>query len=184
MKRLLLPLLLSPALACAAPARDTGVLARAAPAAPGGTPAKALAPQGLEYFIGSWRADAVDPGTGETLTLSYRVEPTPGGSWVAGFAESGDGAIQSRDMWGRDPLTGGILRVIFNGNGAFATVRSPGWVGDTLVLEGESSAEGRTLRLRETITRVGPDAFRAVWEALRDGTWKAYSDERVTRQRT
>jgi hypothetical protein len=50
------------------------------------------------------------------------------------------------------------------------------------VLEGDSSRNGRTLPLRETITRVGPNEFRAVWEAFRDGAWSPYSVERLTRQ--
>jgi hypothetical protein len=179
MHRLLLLILLAPLLASAAAAQPAKAPAGAA-AAPR-VAESSIKAQGLDYLVGSWRADAVDPSTGDKFTFDYRVEQAPGGSWIAGFGRSVDGAIQSRDMWGADPLTGGIVRVIFNGNGALATVRSPGWKGNTLVLEGDSSRNGRTLPLRETITRVGPNEFRAVWEAFREGAWSPYSVERLTR---
>jgi len=60
-------------------------------------------------------------------------------------------------------------------------VRSAGWQGETLVLEGEVRAPSGTVRVRETITRVGANELRAVWEALQDGAWSAYSEERLTR---
>jgi hypothetical protein len=85
-------------------------------------------------------------------------------------------------MWGRDAQ--GIVRMVFDGSGALGAFRSPGWKGDTLVFEGEVTSNGRKHPLRQTITRVGPNEFRAVWEAQRDGAWKPYSVERLTRQRT
>ena len=69
-----------------------------------------------------------------------------------------------------------------DGSGAFATIRSPGWQGDRLVLEGEVRSKGGILRVRETITRLGRNEFKAVWEARRDGAWVAYSLESLTRQ--
>jgi hypothetical protein len=145
------------------------------------TPAR-TAPEGLEYFVGAWLAEARDPTTGESFSLVYRVEPALGGAWITGYGESPELGFKSRDMWGRDLRTGEIMRVIFNDGGGYATVRSPGWKGDTLVLEGESHGRNAPLRLRETITRVSASEFRAVWEALRDGVWTAYSVERLTRQ--
>jgi hypothetical protein len=137
--------------------------------------------EGVEYLAGRWSASAEDPATKEVLVVDYRVERTGAGTWLAGRAASADGAVNSRDMWGRDPLTNEIVRVIFDA-GAFATIRSPGWTGDRLVLEGDVRSKGGTLRVRETITRLGPDRFRAVWEALRDGKWAPYSIETVTRR--
>jgi hypothetical protein len=148
-----------------------------APAAPAAKPK----PEGVDYFAGRWHVAARDPGTGEILEVAYTVEPTPGGSWLAGSAASTDGSIQSRDMWGRDPLTGEIIRVIFDGSGTFGTVRSSGWRGDTLVLEGEARSPGGVVRLRETITRKTRERFDAVWEAWRKGEWSPYSIETVTR---
>ena len=180
MKRLLplLLLLLSPAVAIAA----DGLQTAPQPAAPQAAPQAArLAPEGLEFFVGSWRADAVDPATGVTETLAYRVETAVGGAWISGAGQSADLSFQARDMWGRDPGTGEFVRVVFPGSGAHVTFRSPGWKGDTLVFQGDVASKDRKLSLRQTIRRVGPDEFSAVWEALRDGEWTAYSVERLTR---
>ena len=150
--------------------------------APAAAAARAAPGEGVEYLIGRWKASAEDPQTGEVMSIDYRVEPLPGGAWAAGSGVSSDQTLKSSDVWGRDPLTGEIVRVIFDGSGAFATVRSPGWAGDRLVLEGEVRSRGGVLRVRESITRLGPDKFRAVWEAFRNGKWVAYSVETVTRQ--
>jgi hypothetical protein len=138
--------------------------------------------QGLAYFVGEWRVSARDPATGETLEMSYAVEPTAGGSWFAGAGASPDGAFNARDMWGLDPQTGDVMRVIFDGGGTFATVRARAWDGDRLVLEGDAHSTNGVVRVRETITRITNDRFEAVWAAYRDGEWEVYSVETVTRE--
>jgi agmatinase len=141
-----------------------------------------LAYAAVEYLIGAWSISAEDPATHETVAADYRVEQLPGSPWLSGQGVSADRSINARDIWGRDPLTGEIVRVVFDASGAWATVRAKGWTGDTLALEGEVRSGGGTVRVRETITRLGPDRFRAVWEAFRDGRWQAYSIETVTRR--
>jgi hypothetical protein len=136
----------------------------------------------VEYLIGRWRVEAKDPGTGEVLTVDYRVEAAPGGAWLMGAGVADDGSLNARDVWGRDPLSGEIMRIVFDSSGAFGTIRSPGWRGDTLVLEGEVRSPGGVVRVRETITRLGPDQFRAVWERRHGGQWTPYSVETVTRR--
>ena len=85
-------------------------------------------------------------------------------------------------MWGVDPASGDILRFVFDSSGVYGIVRSRGWEGDRLVLEGEAHPKSGPSKVRETITRVGPNRFDAVWETLRGGTWHPYSIEQVTRQ--
>ena len=136
----------------------------------------------LRYFVGRWDVASKDPASGEVLQVDYSIEAAPGGAWLAGSAISKDGTVSARDMWGRDPLTGEVIRVIFDGGGTFATVRSPGWAGDRLVLEGEARSTGGTVRVRETISRLSPQRFEAVWEAYRNGAWSAYAVETVTRR--
>ena len=166
-------------LAAACAASILAVSPVAAQDAPGGT---ASAPaEGLRYFAGDWRVSSRDPRTGETEAMRYRVEPVLDGTWFAGAGSSDKPGFQARDMWGRDQATGDIIRVIFDGSGAFVVMRSPGWKGDTLVLEGDSSHLKGNTPLRQTITRLGPREFRAVWESKREGVWTAYADERVTR---
>lgn len=112
--------------------------------------------------------------------IDYRVQTVAGGAWLRGVAEGPD--LRATDMWGRDPRTGEVIRVVFDGSGVYAVVRSKGWAEDTLVLEGDVQREGGPLRVRETIKRIGPDEFEAVWEAFLDGAWTAYSIERLTRR--
>ena len=136
----------------------------------------------LTYFVGRWDVASKDPANGEVLKVDYTIEAAPGGAWFAGASASRDGSLSARDMWGRDPLTGEVIRVIFDGGGTLATVRSPGWAGDKLVLEGEARSKGGTVRVRETITRVSSQRFEAVWEAYRNGVWSTYAVETVTRR--
>ena len=64
---------------------------------------------------------------------------------------------------------------------AYAVVRSKGWSGDTLVLEGDvQRGEGPCACANHQADRA--DEFEAVWEAFRDGAWSAYAIERLTRR--
>jgi hypothetical protein len=136
----------------------------------------------LRYFLGHWNVASTDPASGEVLQVDYNIEVTRGGAWLAGSSLSNDGLVSARDMWGRDPLTGEVIRVIFDGSGTLATIRSPGWAGDKLVLEGEARSKGGTVRVRESISRLSPQRFEARWEAWRNGRWSAYAVETVTRR--
>ncbi|HEY8571915.1 hypothetical protein [Phenylobacterium sp.] len=139
-------------------------------------------PEGVGYFAGRWHVVSRDPDGANPIEVSYAIEPTAGGAWLTGQAASKDGSLSSRDMWGRDPLTGELIRVIFDKSGTRGEVRSKGWEGDKLVLEGEARSKGGTVRVRETITRKGPQRFDAIWEAHRDGKWTPYAVEVVTRR--
>jgi hypothetical protein len=138
--------------------------------------------QDLSFLVGRWHVASRDPPNGEVLQVDYTIEKAPGGAWLAGASASKDRSINARDMWGRDPLTGEVMRVIFDGSGTFATVRSQGWTGDKLVLEGEARSKGGTVRVRETISGVSPLGFEAVWEAYRNGAWSVYAIESATRR--
>src|ERR1051326_7923245 len=97
--------------------------------------------QDLAFLVGHWDVASRDPASGDVLQVDYTIEKAPGGAWLAGASASKDRSINARDMWGRDPLTGEVMRVIFDGSGTFATVRSQGWTGDKLVLEGEARSK-------------------------------------------
>ena len=122
------------------------------------------------------------PAMRKVAVLRDPIDRAPGGAWLTGDSRSRDGSVNARDTWGRDPLTGELIRVIFDGGGTFATVRSSGWGGDTLVLEGEARSRGGTIRVRETISRVSPERFDVVWEAYRAGRWSTYALETARRR--
>lgn len=136
----------------------------------------------LRYFAGSWHASAEDPTTGRTFTLRYDVRPVLGETWLSGHGRSAELEVEVRDMWGRDAGSGDVVRVIFQNDGSHGTIRSTGWTGDTLRFQGDVRTADGITPVRQTITRLGPDEFRAVWEARLEDGWTAYSDEHLTRQ--
>ena len=139
-------------------------------------------PKDLRYFVGTWLVSATDPSTSEVRRINYKVQPPIEGKWLSGSGESSDLSVRSRDTWGIDPASGDIVRFVFDSSGAYGIIRSRGWVGDRLILEGEAQSQGGPTKVRETITRSGPNRFDAVWEALKNGPWQAYSIEQVSRQ--
>ncbi len=162
------------ALAGAGPAVATVAQAPASPALP--------EEANLGYFVGAWDIMAVTPGTGESARFSYEVRPLVSTTWLSGRGRSEELGLESSDVWGRDSASGEVMRVIFDGSGTYAVVKSFGWRGDSLVLEGDARSASGVVRVRETITRLGPDTFTATWEAYRNGAWSAYSVERATRR--
>lgn len=133
-------------------------------------------PAALSYFEGAWQVDA-NMG-GQTVPFTYRVTaiaPT----WLVGTGHVPALNLDVRDIWLL--TTDGIARIIVQSDGAWGLVRSRGWLGDTLVLEGRVMASGTSQPIRETITRTGPTSFDAVWEAKSGGTWTAYSTEKLRR---
>lgn len=136
----------------------------------------------LDYFAGTWEAEARDPSSGARFELVYRVEPFLGGAWYRGRGVAAALGLEIHDVWGTDPVTGEIVRSVFDSAGTFGLVRARGWDGDVLVFEGEARAKTGVVQVRETITRRTADHFEAVWEALRDGAWAPYSVESLRRQ--
>lgn len=134
-----------------------------------------LAP--IAYFVGEWTAKAENPTTKQRFTLRYTVVPSLKGMWLEGSGVATELGLEIRDYWGVE-ASGEITRTLFDSSGVTGTVRSKGWSGDTLVLEGDINAG---IRVRETITKRGVRAFDAVWESNSDGTWVAYSVEQLTR---
>lgn len=137
----------------------------------------------LDYFVGTWRAEAHNPSTGKRFELDYRVEPALRGRWYIGTGHAPALDLEIHDLWGKDPVSGEIVRMIFDSQQTVGTVRSLGWTGDELVLEGEAATRAGLLIVRETITRRGPDELHAVWEARIGQTWTTYSVETLRRQR-
>jgi hypothetical protein len=149
------------------------------PSAPSAAPVQQT---GLEYLVGTWDIVATTPGTNESARFTYEVRPLLGSHWIAGHGRSEELNEESRDVWGRDLASGELMRIIFTGDGTYAVVKSTGWQGAKLVLEGDARSAGGVVRVRETIERLGDNEFLATWEAYRNGAWTPYSIERVTRR--
>lgn len=135
----------------------------------------------LRYLVGTWRVVSVDPAGGDDLHVCYSVQPFVGETWISGVATSVMPGFASKDVWGFDGASGELIRTIFDTSGTYAVVRSPGWKGDTLVLDGDARSAAGTIRVRETIRRLSENEFKATWEALRGGKWSSYAIETATR---
>ena len=146
-------------------------------------PTTAAVPENvLGYFAGTWDIVATTPGSADVTNYVYEVGPWIQPNWLSGQGRSVPAGEESRDVWGRDGASGELMRIIFADNGTFAVVRSAGWQGNKLVLEGDARSPGGVVRVRETIERLGDNQFLATWEAYREGAWSPYSVERVTRR--
>ena len=146
-------------------------------------PAAAALPENvLSYFAGTWDIVATTPGSNDVTSYVYEVRPWVQPNWLSGHGRSVPAGEESRDVWGRDGASGELMRIIFADNGTYAVVRSSGWQGNRLVLEGDARSAGGVVRVRETIERLGDNQFLATWEAYREGSWSPYSVERVTRR--
>jgi hypothetical protein len=135
----------------------------------------------LRYLVGTWQVVSIDPAGGDELRVCYSVQPFLGEKWISGVATSTSPGFASKDVWGYDGASGELVRTIFDASGTYAVVRSPGWKGDTLILNGDAKSTAGTIRVRETIRRRGENEFKATWEALRGGRWSAYAVETATR---
>lgn len=140
--------------------------------------------QGLDFLLGKWDVSAREPGAARAERFDYEIKPLVGSAWLSGRAKSADLASESSDVWGKDASTGEIIRIIFDKSGTYALIRSRRWKNGRLILEGDALSSGGSIRVRETIACISRDEFKALWEARRDGTWQAYSDEHVVRRRS
>lgn len=171
---------LSTTLAAVAVCAACGAPVRSADDAPAPAPTGAI--PALDPLLGRWQIDARDPGTGRTFALRYEVVPVLAGRWYQGTGRSDELDLDIHDVWGLDPVSGEVVRTMFDSGGTHAVVRSAGWRDDVLILVGEAAVAGARVEVRETLTRRGPDELEAVWEARQDGVWTAYSVETLRRQ--
>ncbi len=131
----------------------------------------------LAFFVGDWKVDATMGS--QQVPFSYKVTAL-GPTFLVGHGIVPSMNLEVRDIW-LETSNGGVVRIIVQSDGAWGLVRSTGWSGETLVLEGQVMLPSGATPIRETITRTGPTSFGAVWEAKTGDTWSAYSVEKLTR---
>jgi len=129
-------------------------------------------PAELLYFRGKWTITVKeDPSAAYTWTVSEDLKR----EWLVGVVDKG-GERVSTDLWRVN--AGVIERYVFTNDGVFMKVVSSGWKSGKLVLSGIGNGKAIDFRVRETITRISDNKFRAVWERQSDdGKWTVFSDE-------
>lgn len=164
----------------AAPPAKAAAPAAAAATAAAALPAKSV-PAPLQPLLGTWDVDASNPD-GSRLRFSYEVSTTLGGAWASGRAVVPALQIEARDFWRLDPAASQIVRVYLDSQGSYGVLRSPGWQGDTLQLQGQLTDKGVPTPVRETLRRAGPAELRARWELQQGGRWQLLRDEVLRRR--
>jgi len=130
----------------------------------------------IDYFKGTW---TVAVRGGPAGGFKWEVKPGLDGSWLAGSVTR-EGRAISNDYWRQDGKR--IERFAFSSNGLFIKVSSAGWNGNQLVFTGTGGSAGTEFNVRETLTKIDPKKFSALWERQEaDGKWIVFSDETCTK---
>jgi hypothetical protein len=155
------------------------LMAACAGSAPPVSPASS-APEPLRFFVGAWEGKN-QSASGQVTTLRWRVQPSLGGTWLAGEARVDENGVEARDFLGVQ--AGQIVRVYVDNQGSRATMVSTGWDGNAMIWEGEAiGADGSMSRVREKVVKVDERTLRARWEVWSNGAWALMSEETLTKQ--
>jgi hypothetical protein len=143
----------------------------------------------LVYFEGVWRCEQPTGGTSESVALTWKVERDLNSFWFIGYAEEIPSAtnsqpVNSRDFLGYDTAARRFVRLVVVSNGNSLNLTSSGWRGDQFVWEGSVVRTGRSIPIREVITKESANRFAATYFALnnaKDG-WQPVINETCSRQ--
>ena len=134
-------------------------------------------PSGLDYFKGTW---TVTMKSNPALSFRWTVREELKSSWLVGVVEQ-NGEKVSTDFWREDGNK--IERFAFTAGGLFVRIESAGWDAGRLLFTGVMSDRTGETNVRETIIKVDPRQFRALWELENpQGRWVVFSDETCTKQ--
>ncbi len=127
----------------------------------------------LVYFQGVWRCEQPTAGTSESVALTWKVERDLNGFWFIGYAEEMPSAtnsqpVISRDFLGYDTAAKRFVRSVVVGNGNSLNLTSSGWQNNQFVWQGSVVRTGRSMPLREVITKESANRFAAIYFVLND----------------
>jgi hypothetical protein len=121
-------------------------------------PAHAAKPADLQYFTGTWQ---VSIKAGPQTIFTWTLKPDLNAAWLSGTVQS-SGSKVSADYW--RVKSGKIERLAFTADTMLVKVESPGWSGSKLVFTGTISTPSGSFAIRETISKLDEDHFKALWE--------------------
>lgn len=111
------------------------------------------------------------------------VTPLYGGVWLE-IRDTYSNGVQDLGYLGYSPAARRWSSVALDSYGNANVLDAAVWSGNLLVFEGDAVILGITVRLRQTLTREGQDAYRLDNEEWVGGAWKLLDSYRYTRRRS
>jgi hypothetical protein len=143
----------------------------------------------LVYFQGVWRCEQPTADTSESVALTWKVERDLNGFWFIGYAEEIPSAtnsqpVSSRDFLGYDTAAKLFVRSVVVSNGNSLNLTSPSWQNNQFVWQGSVVRTGRSMPIREVITKESANRFAAIYFVLNDAKegWQPVVNEICRRQ--
>jgi hypothetical protein len=142
--------------------------------------------QQVSWMIGTWDIEATVFATTSAPERVDRgrsvVTPVIGGTWLQ-MADTYPGGTQDLGFLTFDPVGRRWLSLGLDSTGNAVRASAPAWDGDRLaLLAGDAIIVGEHVSLRQTLTRLGPDAFTLSNEERRpDGSWLRLDEYRFRR---
>ncbi len=125
----------------------------------------------VEFFQGTWECKLQN----RSSAFRWTVGSGQTDGWLKGIVEASNHQV-SHDFWRVG--NGKIERFAFAINSTFVQIESDGWKADQLIFSGTLNRSGETFPVRETITKIDDNTFRALWEQQgKDQNWATLTDE-------
>lgn len=146
-----------------------------------GKPAPEMA--AVQWLVGEWEVEAAvasAEGAAPERGTSV-VTPLYGGIWLE-IRDTYPSGVQDVGYLGYGPAAARWSSVSLDSYGNANVFAAPRWADDQLVFEGDAIVLGIAVRLRQTMTREGADAYRVDNEEWVGGQWKLLDSYRYTRK--
>jgi hypothetical protein len=148
-----------------------------------GKPAPEMAQ--VNWLVGMWSVESFVESVPDQPAErgTSLVAPLYDGVWLQ-IRDDYPGGTQDFGYLGYSTLAKQWTSVSIDSLGNANVATSKGWEGDRLVFEGDFLILGVKARLRQTLTRIGPDEYRVDnEELLPGGKWKHLDRYRYTRRK-
>ncbi len=143
----------------------------------------------LVYFQGVWRCEQPTADTSKSVALTWKVERDLNGFWFIGYGEempsvTNSQPVSSQDFLGYDTAAKRFVRSVVVSNGNSLNLTSSGWQNNQFVWQGSVVRTGRSMPIREIITKESANRFAAIYFVFNDAKegWQPVVNEICRRQ--
>ena len=171
-----------PVLAAAIAMAALAASAPATPRADSGIAAGVASPaaDAVGWMVGTWDVEAEtlndSPARGTSM-----VRLLHDGAWIE-IRDSYPGGTQRVGYLGYDDASEKWQSISVDARGNATVTLADGWDGDHIVLEGDASAIGLSVRRRQIVTRVSACEYRVSNEQWLEGAWRPVDRYRYVRR--
>jgi hypothetical protein len=138
----------------------------------------------MRYFVGTWDFSMWSTtNTSDTpdLVATWILEDGLDSALALAGHVVIDGSMFTRELIAYDASTGLYTRTIAASTGSYFLFTSTGWNGDRLIWSGTQHMASGSVDLKEEITRLGADAFTALFYGKDGDGWQLMQTERLRR---